>query len=383
MNRNWVLGQGSLAASIQFQVVTVLAEYEGPQILLAKLNDQVRLGVAADAEGELVRWLFSPVTSVELLALAGGHCSTYASIVKDGMLVVDLNDDLQVVDAWDVPLDSLSEEVLPDPKSVLPLAARNVLAAAHSPVLSPRLTLGRTGGREPLSFRALSSVLSSFQRLWTTLAQAMEGDALTSRGRWTSTLEERATLGFERAVAGSLQIDMRAGDSALHEQVSDLFSALVMYSEWPDDQALRDVLLPLGPRAIARLNELLRVVEKSGIELLNENGSKGAYLSPSIATRALQAGRFEEKRVSVMDAASGFFFAFSETDAKFEFYDEIRDARISGDVDQQVISSNDAIVVGQGGSYGIVFEKVTRQVTALKHEVTFVLRGVVESAERD
>lgn len=38
MNQLWTLGQGSLASSIDFKVVEILAEYEGPQILLARVN---------------------------------------------------------------------------------------------------------------------------------------------------------------------------------------------------------------------------------------------------------------------------------------------------------------------------------------------------------
>ena len=380
MKQNWTLGQGSITPSIRFEIVSVLAEYEGPQILFARINGKECLGVAADEDDVVVRWLFSPVSSVELLALAGGHCSTYAAIVKEGISVVDLDDDLLVREVWEVPVEDLRMDVLPDPSSKLPKEARALLSEFYTPVALPRLTLGIANSHDLLSFRALSGVLSSFQRLWTTLAQSMEGDAVTSRGRWSTTLEERATLHFSQAVPGSLRIEMKAGEQALHDRVSDLFAIMVHFADSPEEQEAINQMLQVGPRAYARLNELLKLVQKSGIELLNENGSTGAYLSPSIAARVLRAGKFEETRTSVMEAASGFFLAFSESDAKFEFYDEARDAVLAGTVDPRVISSHDAVTVGQGGSYAIVVEKVTRQISALRHEVQFTLREIIDSA---
>lgn len=380
MNRFWTLGQRSLASSVDFKVVEVLAEYEGPQILLARVNGRECLGVAADEDANVSRWLFCPVSTVELLALAGGHCSTYAAIVKEGVSVVDLDDDLDVKGVWEVAVEDLAQDLLPMPGSKLPEEARVLLSAIYSPVALPRLTLGKAVDHEPLSFRALSGVLSSFQRLWTTLAQSTEGDSVASRGRWASTLEERATLHFSQAAPGSLRIEMKAGDQSLHDKVSRLFSVMVNFADSPQEQDAVNQLLSVGPRAYARLNELLKLVQKSGIELLNENGREGAYLSPSIAARVLQAGRFEEARTSVMQVASGFFVAFSESDAKFEFFDEVRDAVLTGAVDPRVISSRDAVTVGQGGSYGVVVEKITRQIFAQRHEVAFVLREIIDSA---
>lgn len=185
---------------------------------------------------------------------------------------------------------------------------------------------------------------------------------------------------FSQAVPGSLRIEMKAGDQSLHDKVSRLFSVMVNFADSPQAQDAVNQLLSVGPRAYARLNELLKLVQKSGIELLNENGREGAYLSPSIAARILQAGRFEETRTSVMEVASGFFVAFSESDAKFEFFDEVRDAVLTGAVDPRVISSRDAVTVGQGGSYGVVVEKITRQISAQRHEVAFVLREIIDSA---
>lgn len=379
MKYKWALGQGSLAPSIRFEVVSVLAEYEGPQILLSKINGQESLGVAADEDDAAVRWLFSPVSTVELLALAGGHCSTYSAMVKDGISVLDLDDSFAVKGAWELTLDQLSADILPDPGSKLPRGARALLSEMYPPVASSRLTLGRASSHEPLSFRVMSGILSTFQRLWTTLAQSIEGDSVTNRGRWSSTLEERATLHFSRAVPGSLRIDMQAGDQSLHENVSELFSFMLNASDTPEVQDVSNLLHAVGPRANARLIELLKLVQKSGIELLNESQSGGAYLSPSIANRVLQAGRFEETRTSVMEAASGFFLAFSESDAEFEFYDEVRDAVLEGSVDARVISARDAVTVGQGGSYAIVVEKVTRQLSASRHEVKFILREIIDS----
>lgn len=66
--------------------------------------------------------------------MAGGHCFTYAAIVKEGVSVVDLDDDLGVKGMWEVAIEDLAHDLLPLPGSKLLEKAR-VLFVGH---LQPR-----------------------------------------------------------------------------------------------------------------------------------------------------------------------------------------------------------------------------------------------------
>ncbi len=377
MNPLWTLGQSQIAQAVAFQLEQVLIEFNGPHMALASVSGVLNLGVAADADDAWVRWIFAPVSSVELRALASGASTAYSALAKPNAIALDCPhdgaDDFEFVRAFDVDASQLDRVFLPEPSAHLPIGARNLILERFQAHTSPQLALARVDQRPaPLSFKVLSAVLSSYQKLCSAIAQSLEGDSTTSKGRWSADLEERSTIGFNTAKSGSLLIGMKPEDGALYERISETLAELASWGESTSPMGYRP-----NERVLARFADLLKVVDRSGIDVLNQSAAgNSAFLSPAVAKRLI--AKLSPKATAITKSSRrGSFNAFSASDYKFEFLDEELGEALKGDVDASAIPTDEDVSVGQT-NYSIFLETEVR--TSLdgkveeKHRLKALLR---------
>lgn len=371
--------QTVLPSTLAFAPYMVLVEYNGPQVVLADSPSGKLLGVAADEDEEVVRWIYAPVTGVELRALAAGATTARDVLIKSHVYVIDTDHEERPVRAWRCDAAALDDGNLPDAGAPLPKASREALRASLPAIAGPAICLEQAGApSKGVFFRALSDVLSSYQRLWNAIAQATSPAGPKERGRWTAELSTRAMLSLAAAEPGSLVLRLAPADSHLFDSTSTPFQELVAAGD--DGQALAALLNRLGARVQARYEELLADVEKHGLLLLACRGESVAFLAPRAAGRirsALPQGTYGEPRTR---PAVGYFIALDISDARFEFFDEADEVVYRGDVHEDVLAENSAVAVGPGVSHAVFIEVTTHMSAIRQVSETYVLRAIAPPA---
>ncbi len=343
------LGSGAL------DVEAVLAEYNGPQILLIRRDGHSMLGIAADEEQGVVRWIFAPVTSVERRALALGALPTReVFITGQPVTVLDVTEDLCVAREWTGIDGSTLGENLPDAGALLPEHAQRFLREAFPSPEVAELSLATLESGEPaargVGFRLLGEVLSVVQRFANAFAQATlqePGD----RGRQTADVIRRASLSFESAAPGSLQIGVSPEDRALFQRILGYLREAI---EASSDGALASVADRNGPRVRARLQELLDLVRRNRVQLLARDGASSFFLNSGMAERI--AGSLTPRVIEATHTrpAFGSFVAYDSGALTFEFLSDSDDVVYKGTVARGVAERNAAIAVGPGATYIVI-----------------------------
>lgn len=360
----------------QLLIDRVLVEYNGPQIVTARDPRGLYLGVAADEDERAVRWIFAPITNTEFRALAAGAVATRDVMTKPQVYVIDVDPvNHNRICAWECDVASIGEDNLPDAGVLLPSATRTALMAEMPQPEFPELCLERPGAKSKgISFRAISELLNSFQRLWNALVQSVSPDGWRARGRWSAELADRAALSLAAATSGSLVLRIEPNDVAAFEQASAPFECLVNADD--DSQALADMMARLGPRVQARYDELMSDIERHQLQLLARRRGGVAFLAPYKASRirmALPQGVYDEPKTR---PAIGYFIAFDTADAKFEFFDETAEIVYKGLVHPKVFAENPVVPVGPGETRA-VFIEVTTRITPTKHATeTYLLFAI-------
>lgn len=120
----------------------VVDEYNGPQIVFAMLEGQRVLGVAADEDAQVERWIFAPVSEVERRALRAGVASLREALRKDKAYVVDFLRHSKGMYLYPIDGRSLGDAVLPDEDARLdPVETLDAPVDDHL-----RFALDRVGG---------------------------------------------------------------------------------------------------------------------------------------------------------------------------------------------------------------------------------------------
>ena len=354
----WKLSeQGMVPHTIE--VVNVLVEYNGPQIVLARDHEGLKLGVAADDEEEsgFVRWIYAPLTNTEFKALLSGASTIRDALLKPVVYVIDFDVGDRPLCAWKYAREDLDEIVLPRRGALLPKATRAELVTAASE--RPELCLERLGSNgQGVTFRSLSELLGVFQRLWNSLAQAVSLESPKERGRLHADLSERAALTLTGATAGSLNLEITPSDYVIFNQISQQFEELVKAGD--DPQVLSALLESLGPRVQARYVELLRDIEKHDLQLLARRRDGSAFLASHTAPRVITALTQSKVGEAKTIPAVGYFLAFDSSRGSFEFNETLSGETYKGHVDPNVVASHDKVVVGSGAIYRIAIETTTQ-----------------------
>lgn len=370
-----VLSQTIIGEIIDLETKLVLAEYNGPQIILAEARGDYFLGVAADGNDNAVRWIFSQVTPLELRALAAGAQTTRDALLKREVFVIDYDYDDQISRAWHVLSDQIEEHALPKPGAALPSGSRQLLEeffpanASRSEIALEQLNYKLPG----IPFKTLSQAISVIQRLWIAMAAAGE---MAARGRYVAGLEERATLSFVEASTGSLRIHVEPRDELLFQDVSETFSDLVQAGD--DHKKVSEILKKAGPRVQARYRELLVTMQRNDLELMTTGADGFTFLGPDKAGRILHALLQEKDTETSIVYAVGCFLTYSSVDKRFEFGESDSERRFKGEVESDVLLRNRAITVGDDVSYSVIIEVTKTMESSNEPNEQHRLRAAVE-----
>ncbi len=382
MRQGWVLGQSVLPIDLPFADVVELLNYDGPQMVLVRHKGERRLGVASDEveDGSVVRWVFTKVSGVELRGLASGSALLRDAFDKPDLLVCDVEGYFELMSSWicdvsEVPVDALPSRQIPMPKSAR-FVLEQALPKRSINTASAKLSMAALKDpREAVPFRIVASILSCYQRFWTALGQYVEGGAGNSLGRLPAYVQEHAALGFAAASPGSLEIDVKPMDEIFHHSISDAMVKLLRSFEEPSSASF-DLTTEAAARVMKRFKELLVSVEKQQVDLLYETSADVLFLSPSKASRLLRdSDSLEVIHETVI--ASGFFQTFSETEERFEFFDELREVSYRGYVGPDVLRQQSGVVVGQEASYGVMIESLTTRSAFNRNDTKYMLSSIV------
>lgn len=369
MKLSWDLPAQGLVPRV-YEIERVLIEYDGPQVVTLNGPDGLYLGVASDEDTSSIRWIYAPISHTEFKALTEGASSILDSLLKPEVAIVDVGQDGRAMHEWTADSMKLDRAALPKRGALLPKTARTEYAAPAPE--KPELRLDAVHARK-VGFKVLSDVLSSYQRLWTSIAQA-RSPRVMNRGRWKQDLSERAELALVGAGAGSLVLNIEPADPAIYVEIAQTFEGLTKAGD--DTSALASQLSQLGQRVKSRYAELLEKLGKYDLQLLSRRNGGSAFLAAHSAPRILAAMPQEVAGEPKELIASGYFVAFNTRNQTFEFYDVGEEESYNGTVHPEVLARNQAILVGQGSSYNIKIEVVTYILQTHQVAQSYTLRQI-------
>lgn len=355
-----------------YQLEQVLVEYDGPQVATFRGPEGLCLGVAADEDEHLIRWICSQITNTEYRALLDGAVSIRDALLKPQVYVLDVHSDGRVVSEWQFEGPALDESVIPDRDAKLPKAVRQALAS--SPLQTPEIRIDSVRTQK-IGFASLADLLSSVQRLWLAIAHVREQRPLGNKGRWSPALTEKSMLSLSGAAAGSLILQVEPADPSTFETVAETFECLTQASD--SAEGLARELNPLGPRVQGRYAELLSHLAKHGLQMLSRRpGGGSAFLASHFATRILSSLPKESTKEPHTISTEGYFIAFNTRNQTYEFYDMIGDETYHGSVHPEVFLDNLSVGVGSGTFHRVEIEVVNCMTTTPKNSRICTLRSI-------
>lgn len=325
------------------------------------------MGLAADEDASVSRWIFAPLSALELRALALGGVATRDVFLKATVHVVDFDVNGEPQAFWRCSGESLSDDSLPIRGARLPKACQVELSAYAPQNSDKEIQFLQAKSSDGVLFRAISDVLSTFQRLWNALAQGLD----------TAVPRERSALALAAATMGSLVLRIEAVDEGVFQAVAGRFEQLAAADDDPD--ALASVLSKFGPRVQARYQELLVDIQKHELEMLYRSDRGAALLSANIASKVLVSLHPSMSSEPKLIAAVGYFAAYDIANATFDFVDEERERRFQGKVQPTVVNAFDRVVVGPGSKYAVVIDEFEQIAASGGTRLRWELRVIVDN----
>jgi hypothetical protein len=202
-----------------------------------------------------------------------------------------------------------------------------------------------------MAFRSLSVLLAKYQKLWTSIGQAVIEKGKDS-GRFTAFVEEHTELAVYAAAPGSLHMAIEPRSDATFASIAERFDELVRAGA--DAIRLAQALGRLNLRTRQRYADLLEELRKQDAQLLERHGDSSVFLASYQAPRILQALPQWEPSTTDVFEVTGSFTSFDADGLKFEIvaYGET----YSGDVARAVVQKHPTISVGRGAYYRALIE---------------------------
>lgn len=352
----------------------VLIEYEGPHVALLRRAERDHIAVRFDSDEGVIRWLEAAVTRTELDALYSRATTLRRALHKREAWIVDTAEDMTCLASWRVNGQELPEEALPGPASFLPVGFMEVDESAP---VSDGVSLRLDGGGvhvHNIGIRSLASILDTFQRLWSAVAQALETEP-TPKGPIGGDIECRAMLAFAAAAPGSVVLNLEATDAGLSARVAEAFQRLVNHEPRALPLEERD---QLGGRVSARFAEFLSAVSRSNVEVFTQWRGGSSFVAPHFA-RALQpfSREDQEATVEILPVMEGHFVSYNEKNRRFAFVDTRHGASYTGRVAINVVERHAGITVGAEARYS-----ATIQVSELAGQLSHLMIDLERSAPR-
>jgi len=343
--------------------IDVLVEYDGPQLILRGQN----LGLLADADRNLERWLLTNVTKLELEALALGALPMRDIFSrKNSITVVDFAGLKSPRHSWTITPEQVPPGILPTPKAALPTSARAFLQKKlkmkpHAATVRRLRFAGMPVHGSAIEFSALSKLVGSFQEILTSIGQALGIHAIATDGLPSTTLLAGATS------EGSFAIHLHASDQAVLDKVLERYRSLVTLAH-ENVASFAEEVTPesqLGREFEAYFGDLADLKAESLIEIPGAT----VYVGPAYAqTIRVALKRPRKPRVTAptlpheVTVQRGYFDRFAADDATFAFFDID-----SGRQRQGTVSASLKRKVSDQGSQEAAVGRITMYRATIEH----------------
>jgi hypothetical protein len=308
MNYEWSLPQSSLAfIESMRRRQEVLLSYDGPALVTLTDGQSQFLGMAVDEDesGDVVRWIEAPVSDLELDAIKIGAEPLRWALSKERVTVIDYSRH-EPVRMWDVALDSIPQEALPDPDAFLPGSRKE---KAASPIERPMFSLAGKTAPNRVTFGELSAVATTLQSLWNAFAQSLN-----------TALAPLAVTAFAR---GSLKMLVDTDNPVTFGRIANEYRKLVLASD--SRQRLAEVIATVDARVASTYRDYLQTLRIHEVEVLAEWREQASFVSYRTATRArenyptidaIPQAPVTKERARLRGVFQGFL-----RDEGFQFYD--------------------------------------------------------------
>jgi hypothetical protein len=345
----------------------VVDDYNGPQIVFALIDGRRVLGVAADEDAQVERWVFAPVGEVERRALRAGVASLREALRKESAYVVDFLRGGRGMYVTPVNGHLLGDDVLPDEDARLdPVEALSAPGDEHL-----RFTLDRVGGvARGVALNAVSDFLRDLQRYANAVAAYAVDNLQREHGRFSDELLEKAAFGLRGAAAGSLMLEIEPSNPQVSERVIGLLQETIQAGD--DAARLAALSSRMGSRALRRYEDMLSTLARHGMQLLVEGAGGAAFLDGQSAERVYRAMPAEVQREVEPLVLVGYFRDFGRQRQEFVFVDAEGEQTLDGAISPAVIEQNQPITVHEDSRYIVVMERqlvTTRDGKTLRRHV--------------
>jgi len=108
-------------------MLSVLLEYEEPDLAVLESGSQRFLGVVSDADSHIRRWIMSPLRASDLDYLSSPHGDVRSLFLDRETFVVDFDGTRSPVSEWSLEVGAAGDRNIPKPGLVLPLEQRRSL----------------------------------------------------------------------------------------------------------------------------------------------------------------------------------------------------------------------------------------------------------------
>jgi hypothetical protein len=353
MKHAWTFGQQVMLPVISGRSVKeTLIDYDGPQLrILEKGLDQF-VALRIDDDGQAVRWLEAPITSVEYAALMSGELPLRNTLLKSDVVLVENSHREEPIRAWELNPKQIPDPVLPKRGASLPRFARARYKSDLEPGTPAEFhfsTKGMRGSR--MAFSRLSQITSTIQNLWDSIASGLGAQSLTLNA-----------VGF---AGGSFKIRVEVQDRALLARVANAYRDLTR-ATYSDADNFVDVLSKSSVNITQSYSHYLRTLDLNRLDVLahwhDEDGERGAFVGYAGAENSRQAIKLapkeEPKRMTVM--LNGYLEGFARQKKYFEFVEEETSKVITGKIQKNLrdVPLHDEVRLGHKRRYRVEIESV-------------------------
>jgi hypothetical protein len=354
MMLDWPALQAPLQQHRNVALREILLDFQGPQIAIWSVDGASYLGVAADEQDDVVRWIAAPVTVHELNAVKLGTMALRDVLSQTHAMVLDQNGEGEITFYGDISMVDVPEEALPEHGAPLPdevtrhfRAELEGSAGCELPIL---LVVEGCEAAHERTLRVLGEVFVPLQKLVDAIGQRIIA-AATHKGVVARDIRSRTTLSMAAFSFGSAILEFTPADPDLYEEISERLQRLSLSSA--DDTALAAELLDLGPRVRASFGELIAVAARHQVSLHTQSRQSGATFSrhtaDSIRNSLSAAPDGEAEQIELL----GQFVAFDTRNGSFEFVDDDDLQQYRGTVSPRVLPKIASVVVGTGTQYRV------------------------------
>jgi len=310
-------------------ITEVLIEYDGPQVIIAQQGNAQFLSLCIDEDESGSRWLEAPLSPLEKTAMLSGALAVRDVLLKHGVVLVETKHGQAEFNMWELEPSSIPDAVLPESDAMLPDYVLGSYQTALEPSVPAEFHIAADGlSADRVSFSRLSSVMSTLQHVWSSLAGAIGAQELT--------------LNAVAFAQGSFRVRAESDNQELFAKVARAYRELnrATYDENRLASTLSRYTRPIVENyaqylSALNVNKLEVFAEWRDVDLNNYTAFVG-YSGAQRSRKSLNAARstVTSKIGSTLETLTGHFEGFTRKSRRFEFYDAQGGRQIIGKVDK-------------------------------------------------